>query len=209
MELTDTLRRRRMVRNFLADPLPAAEVTTLLDLARRAPSAGNTQATEFLVLTGADTEQYWNTTLPPARRTTFRWQGLLAAPVLVVVATRPDAYVARYAEPDKQTGRSGLGDRAEAWPQPFWWIDAGAVAQNILLLAVDRGWGACLFGVFDKEDAVRKTFGIPSDRRLVAVIALGHRADDEPGRSAGRPRPELDEVVSWGRWGGGAGRAPT
>lgn len=188
-----------MVRSFADAPLPRADVDHVLDLARRAPAAGNTSAVEFLVLdTPADVDRYWSTTLSPEKRERFRWQSLLTAPVLVVLTTRPDAYVERYAEPDK--GRARLGADTSNWAQPFWWIDAGMVAQNLLLQATARGWGASLFGLFDHEPAVIDAFGIPSDRRLVCSIALGFPAPDEPGRSARRGRPAIDDIVHRGRW---------
>jgi nitroreductase len=173
------------------------------DLARRAPSAGNTAATEFLVLDRPDlVDAYWQTTLTPEKRDTFRWQGLLRAPALIILLTRPDAYVDRYAESDK--ARRGLGESTDSWTQPFWWVDAGAVAQNLLLLAVDRGLGACLFGVFDHEEPLRQRFAVPSDRRIVCTIAIGHPDDeaDQPGRSAARRRPPLDSIMFRGSWSG-------
>ena len=54
-----------MCRSFLADPLPDGLLTELLDQARRSPSAGNTQAVEFCVVT--DPERYWRLTLTPRR----------------------------------------------------------------------------------------------------------------------------------------------
>ncbi len=195
MELTEAMARRRMVRNFTAEPIPPARLDGLLDRARRAPSAGNTQAVGFVVLDDPTaTSRYWDVTLPEPRRTGFRWQGLLAAPALVVVTTRPEAYPARYAEPDKAA--TGRGSGLDRWPVPYWWVDAGAVIQNLLLLAVDDGLGACLFGPFDHEPALREVFGLAPSTRLVATIALGHPAPDETGRSARRPRPELSEVIT-------------
>ena len=194
MDLDSVLARRRMVRAFAPDPLPSGLIDELLDRARRAPSAGNTQATGFLVLdTPEAVAAYWDVTLTGPARRAFRWRQLLDAPVLVVVTTRPGAYRERYAQPDKE--RTGLGAGLEAWPVPYWWVDAGAVVQNLLLLAVDRGLGACLFGPFDHEPALARRFGVDEGTRLVATVALGRPLPDEPGRSAGRPRPDLDEIV--------------
>jgi nitroreductase len=78
---------------------------------------------------------------------------------------------------------------------PYWWVDAGTVIQNLLLLAVDDGLGACLFGLFDHEPAVADEFGLDPGLRLVATVALGRPLPDQPGRSAKRPRPPLDEVI--------------
>jgi nitroreductase len=191
-----------MVRSFGPDPIAPAVVDGLCDLARRAPSAGNSQATAFLVLDDpASVARYWDLTLPAPRRATFRWPGLVAAPVLVVLAVRPDAYVDRYAEPDK--AGTGLGASTDAWTVPYWWVDAGAAAEHLLLGAVDVGLGACRFGLFDHEAAVAAAFGVPDDWRLVATIALGHLPPDRgdpPGRSAARPRRPLAEVVHRRTW---------
>ncbi len=194
MELRTALARRRMVRAFEPTPLPPEELDDVLDRARRAPSAGNTQAVRFVVLDSPETRAlYWDTTLPHERRSGFRWQGMLDAPALVLVTVQPEAYVTRYGERDKAT--TGLGSSAEAWAVPYWWVDAGAVVQNVLLLAVDRGWGACLFGPFDHEPALRHALGVGEGIRLVATIALGLALTDEPGRSTSRVRPSRSEVI--------------
>lgn len=198
--LERVVRARRMVRSFSTEPILPSDLDQVLEVARRAPSAGNTAAVEYLVLDNEhDVDRYWNTTLTAAKRERFRWQGLLRAPVLLVIATSPDAYVERYAEADK--ARAKLGTSADGWAQPFWWIDAGMVAQNLLLLATSRGWGASLFGIFDHESAVKATFGVPEDRRLVCTVAIGHPATaDELGRSALRPRPPIEQITHRGGW---------
>ncbi len=199
MEFVDTVRRRRMVRSFTADPVDPATVDGLCDLARRAPSAGNSQGTAFVVLDRPEaTARYWDATLPPARREGFRWPGLVAAPVLVLAAVRPGAYVERYAEADKSP--TGLGAAESAWPVPYWWVDAGAAVEHLLLGAVDAGLGACLFGMFDHESAVAEVLGVPAGWRLVATVALGHSMAGEPGRSAARPRVPRDQVIHRNHW---------
>lgn len=190
-----------MVRAFRPDPVEPERLRNLLDLARRAPSAGNVQAVELLVLDTPETvARYWDVTLAEPARASFGWPGLLRAPVLVVVASAPDEYARRYGEDDKSA--TGLGAGPDAWTVPYWWVDAGAAVQNLLLAVVDAGLGACLFGLFDHEAAVASTFGVPADRRLVATIALGwpDPEADRPGRSAGRPRLDLDQVVHRGAW---------
>lgn len=189
-----------MVRAFTAAPVPPALVDGLIDVARRAPSAGNSQPWSFLVLDDDhDRARYWDTTLPAARRAGFRWPGLLAAPVLVVPYVRPMAYVERYAETDKAA--TGLGGGIEAWSVPYWFIDGGGAVQTLLLAATDAGLGACLFGQFGHESAVRAAFGVPDGWRALGTVALGWPApDDVPGRSATRSRPALDEVIHRHRW---------
>jgi nitroreductase len=188
-----------MVRAFTDEAIDPAVVDGLVDLARRAPSAGNSQGWAFVVLTGAGgTARYWDVTLPPERRSTFRWPGLVAAPVLIVCLVRPGSWVERYAEPDKAS--TGLGQGAEEWPVPYWWVDGGMAVEHLLLGAVDAGLGACFFGLFEHEAAVLAALGVPSGWRAVGTVALGHPAPDEPGRSAARARRPLDEVLHRGGW---------
>jgi nitroreductase len=69
VELEQAIARRRMVRAFSSRPVDAADLDHLLDRALRAPSAGNTQATELVVLDRPDlTARYWQVTLGEERR---------------------------------------------------------------------------------------------------------------------------------------------
>jgi nitroreductase len=199
VELREVLRRRRMVRAYDGRPVDADVLDRVLDAASRAPSAGNSQGLRLVVLVGADeTARYWDVALPagPAREG-FRWQGLLAAPVLVLPVVDPAAYAARYAEADKAA--TGLGD-VEAWPVPYWFVDGGMAVQAMLLAAVDEGLGALFFGLFDREPTVLDALGVPADRRGLGVVALGHPAPDQPGRSAARIRLPSGELVHRGGW---------
>lgn len=191
--MSDAIRRRRMVRDFQDRPVPPDTVDRLIDLARRAPSAGNAQPWTFVVLEGEQTARLWDITLPPERRASFRWQGLLRAPVLVLPLVSADAYLRRYSESDK--AKTGLGDRAEAWPVPYWWVDGGMAVHALLVAATDAGLGALFFGLFEDERAVLEALGVPEEWRAPGAVALGWPAPDEPGRSVNRRRPRLDEIV--------------
>ena len=199
MDLSDAVRRRRMVRAFTPETIDPRVVDGLIDLARRAPSAGNSQGWAFVVLEGAtQTDRYWDVTLPPERRVDFRWPGLVAAPVLIVALVRPDAWVDRYAEPDKAS--AGRGGSGQEWPVPFWWVDAGMAVEHLLLGVVEAGLGACFFGLFDHEEAVLAALGVPAGWRAVGAVALGHPAPDRPGRSQGRGRRPLGDILHRGAW---------
>ena len=188
-----------MVRNYTSEPVDPAALDRILAAGRRAPSAGNTQGTELVVLVGAaETARYWDRTLPADRRPSFRWPGLLAAPVLIIPCAHAEAYVERYAEADK--ARPGLGEGVDGWPVPYWHVDAGMACMAMLLAVVDEGLGALFFGVFEHEAAVREELGIPAGYQPVGAIAVGHPAPDEPGRSAARGRRPADEVIHRGRW---------
>jgi nitroreductase len=187
-----------MRRVFATDPVDGTWLVATLDLARQVPSAGNSQGLEWLVLDTPDhVDRDWSITLGE-RRGGFAHQGLLSAPVLVVAVVDPDAYVARYAEDDK--ARTGLGSGAEAWPVPYWWMDAGMAIQTLLLAVEEAGMSACFFGLFDHEPAVLDAYGVPAGRRAAGTLAIGHRAAgvEPPGRSAARGRRH--RVVHRGTW---------
>src|SRR5699024_9923600 len=126
-----------------------------------------------------DTETFWEITLPPVRRRTFRWSKLLDAPVIALALADPNAYVARYAEPDKAA--TGLGAGPEAWPVPYWTIDASMSVMTMLLAAEDAGLGALFFGVFHGEGDLRRRLGIPPQMVLLGALALGWPAPTEDG----------------------------
>ena len=186
-----------MVRNFDDRPLSPDIVERIIDNGLRAPSAGFTQGSAFLVLEGgAETSRFWDATFESASaRVSFRRQGLFAAPLLIVCLSHRDAYLDRYAEPDK-----GWTDRSEShWPVPYWDIDAGFAALSMLLTAVDLGLGALFFGVFEVA-RFRTAFGVPDAYTPVGAVAVGYPLPDEPSASLARGRRPLDEVVHRGRW---------
>lgn len=187
-----------MTRRFDQRQLADGVVDELLDLARRAPSAGYSQGVHFLVLTGDSLRQFWRTTGADEWFASVQ-SGVLAAPVVVLPLADPTAYTSRYAEGDK----AGHGlELAENWEVPFWLTDAAMATQNLLLLAQDRGLGALYFGIFRNARAALEECGVPAHVLQVGAVALGYRApDDVPSGSAvTRARRERAEVVHHGRW---------
>lgn len=187
-----------MVRNYDKRPVPPEILDRILANALRAPSAGFTQGWAFLVLdTPADTERFWTATFTGGDRDAFRWQGIFDAPVVVVPLSNKQAYLDRYAEPDK-----GVTDRREDfWPVPYWDIDTGFAAMLMLLTAVDAGLGALFFGIFPPRlPAFRDAFGVPDGYTPIGAITLGYPAPDEPSPSLARGRRPLEDVVHRGRW---------
>ena len=199
MKFTDLVRSRRMTRAFLPQPIGEDVLHSLIDLALRAPSAGKTQGTHFVVLTGEDVAAFWNDTLLNEKRTTFRWKHLLDAPVIILPFVDPLAYVARYAEADKAA--TGLGEGLDAWPTPYWTVDGSFAVMSLLLAAHDVGLGALFFAVFNGEQQLRTRLGVPEHMQLLGAIALGHAAQDgEKGRSSVRPRMPLQEAIHQSHW---------
>lgn len=199
MQFAEVVNARRMVRAFTGEPVPAAVLDRILDLAVRVPAAGNTQGLDLVVLEGDQTTRYWDVSLPVERRDGFPWPRLLDAPVLIIPVSSPAAYVARYSEPDK--AHSGLGEDEQRWSVPYWYVDSAFAAMVTLLAAVDEGLGAVFFGQFEHEDAIKRALGIPADRRPVGTIALGFAAAEQRrSLSAQRGRRPMDEIVHRGGW---------
>ena len=203
-EFAEVVRSRRMTRAFDSRPIDADVLDGLVDLASRAPSAGKTQGWHLVVLEGADTELFWDSTLPAVKRDSFRWQHLLTAPVIALPLADSKAYVDRYAEPDKV--QTGLGAGASAWPVPYWTIDTSMAVMTLLLAAEDVGLGALFFGVFRGERELRQRLGIPPGLELLGAVALGYRSvasgdpASGPGRSAGRGRRQAQQIIHRGHW---------
>jgi nitroreductase len=201
MDYAEVLRRRRMVRRYVPDrPVPPTVRDRLLADALRAPSAGFSQGWAFLVLEEpAERELFWaSTTDPGALTEPDPWLAdMMTAPLLVVALSHKDAYLDRYAEPDK-----GWTDRDEArWPVPYWDVDTGMAALLMLLTAVDEGLGACFFGVPpDRHDAFRGTFGVPAGYTPVGVVSVGYALPDRRSPSLRRGHRPVEDVVHHGRW---------
>jgi nitroreductase len=200
MELREAVLTRRMIRTYDPDrPIPREALNAMLSLAARAPSAGHTQGSRFLVLDDITSRAaFWHATAggePDTWRTRMK-----TAPVLIVVFSDKEAYFDRYAEPDK-----GWHDRDEShWPVPYWDIDAGMAAMILLLAAVDAELAACFFGVpREKWDGLRAAFAVPQRLTPIGVISLGHSAPDLRSPSLRRGRRPLEDLVSYARFGPG------
>ena len=188
-----------MTRAFLPDPIGDEVLHSLIDLALRAPSAGKTQGTHFVVLAGHDVAEFWNDTLPVSKREIFRWKQLLDAPVIILPFVDPLAYVERYAEPDKVA--TGLGEGIHAWPTPYWTVDGSFAVMTLLLAAHDVGLGALFFAVFNGEHQLRNRLGVPEHMQLLGAVAIGNAVrSSEKGRSAARPRVPIETALHQSRW---------
>lgn len=204
MEWEQVVRSRRMIRDFTDEPVEPAVVDRLLDLARRVPSAGFSQGIDFVVLEGpAQTARFWDRTLPSDDRASFPWPGLLRAPVLVLPMADAATYVQRYAQPDKV--RAGLGNAADDWPIPYWYVDTAMAVMTLLHGIVDAGLGALFFGIFRNEAALCADLGVPEGIRPIGAVALGHPteaalATRKEGSARTRTRRPFADTVHRNGW---------
>jgi FMN reductase [NAD(P)H] len=201
MELRDILRQRRMVRNYLPEPVPRETIERIVATVRRAPSGGFSQGQRLVVVTDAETRAAIARLADEEESVATGFEPWISrAPVHVVVCTREDDYHDRYRKPDK------LQDGEEiVWPVPYWYVDAGAAMMLLLLASIDEGLAAGVFGLPGEQiEPLRTLLGLPDDFLFVAVVTLGRAAPDPrwsaaTSRATQRRKP-LDELVHWERW---------
>lgn len=203
MDFHDVLTGRRSVRTYADRPVPREVLERIANAAVVwAPSAGFSQGLRLVVVTDPETRRQIATAAMEddlAAKGRPRWKA--AAPVHMVVLTREEDYHARYQAADKL---KITGGRELDWPAPYWYVDAGAAAMTLMLVAIDEGLETAIFGVTDLP-SLFETLGLPDDVLFVAVVTMGYPATgtDEPSSSSSvlsERRRSRDEVVRWERW---------
>jgi nitroreductase len=171
VETWDAIRSRRNVRSYGEGAVAPQDLDRILEAGRRAPSAGNQQAWDFVVCT--DPEQL--TQLATVGPATGHVAGS-AATIALVAPTSDDAQ---------------LRDLIQ--------FDLGQATMSIMLAAADLGIGSAHAGVGDQRLA-RRLLGVPEDRFCALLITLGTPAD-RPLTPIRRPdRRPFNEVVHRGHW---------
>lgn len=168
MELFEAIMERRSVREFKPTSVPDELLDKILEAARWAPSAGNCQARDFIVVQDSEVKRKL---CEAALDQTF----IEDAPLNIVVCANRIRSARRY------------GHRGE---NLYCLLDAAASVQNILLAVHDLGLGACWIGAFN-DRMVAEVLGLPEWLRPVAIIPIGY-PDEEPWRT---PRLPLKDLV--------------
>ncbi len=169
MDLLEAIQGRRSIRFFTDKPVSEENVKTLIDAARQAPSAGNIQPWEFIIIRKTEIKRKL---VAAAGHQTFIEQ---AAVVIVVCA-------------NTEASEEGYGSRGATL---YCLQDTAAAIQNILLTAYSIGLGTCWIGAFDEEEA-KKTLGIPNGVRPIAIIPVGYGTTTNPPK---HPRRALSEIM--------------
>jgi len=154
MDVVDAIKGRRSIRAFQSKEVPQEIVEKLIDMAGWAPSAGNIQPWEFIIVRKSEIKRRL---VEAALGQTF----IEEAPVVIVVCA------------NQSRSYQGYGVRGETL---YCIQDTAAAIQNILLTAYALGLGACWVGAFREEEA-REILKIPQGIRPVAIIPIGYPAE--------------------------------
>lgn len=196
MEFEEVVRKRRMVRHFKTDPIGPESLERIIELARRAPSAGNTQGQSLVVVTDPETRKVVGEICGEREYASrFKHHWISEAPVQIIPCTSEQAYRDRYSEPDKLNPD---GTTIE-WPVPYWHMDIGCTVQTILLAVVNEGLAAGYTGTNRLQD-LKDLLGIPDEVTPVGVIPIGHPDQDVKSPSLKRGRKPLEEFAHRERW---------
>lgn len=217
MDTAEAITTRRSIRAFKPDPVPRAVLEKVLEAARFAPSWGNTQSWELILLGGERLE---------------RIRGALEAKESAAQPPSPDLpwpeFTGRYADRRRELARSMLektasaGGDAEARRRlgvsnirffeaphavigtvdrrtaPYSLVDLGIVFQTIALAAHSRGLGTCIqVKVITYPEVLREALRIPQNRWIALGMAIGYPDPDAPINKLERARLPLESLVAW------------
>ena len=168
------LRRTRQYREFTEEPVAKASLDAIADVGRWSGSSENTQPWRFIVITDTAVLRQLEAMGLPSTRS-------LKTAAAAIAIVLPD-------EKGKQVSYA---------------FDEGRAAERMLIAAgmIDLGAGIAWIRA-DIREAVGKMFGLPADRFIRTVVALGHptEAARRPKSAAGSARLPREETVFEGRW---------
>ncbi len=176
MEVFECIVTRRSVRNYEKKDVPNELIGQLLEAAVRAPTAGNLQPWEFIVVkdVGIKKELY---------EASLRQRHIKEAPVVIVVCADPKKCAERYGERGKSL---------------YCIQDTAAAIENVLLTAHSLGLGTCWVVTFEDEQ-VRRVLNIPQKLRPVGLITVGFPIEHE--KPTKTPRIPFENITSIDKYG--------
>jgi len=149
MEVTEAIRSRRSIRNYLDKPVEEDKLLRVLEAARLAPSASNLQEWRFVVVRDEMTRRKL---MDAAKGQRFVGQ----APVVIACCAETDEHVMTCGQ--------------MCYP-----INVAIAIDHMTLAAVEEGLGTCWVGAF-YADQVKEILGIPEHVPVVELLALGYPA---------------------------------
>lgn len=172
MDVEECMETRTSIRAFKPDPVEDGIIDEGLRLANQAPSAGNLQARDFIVVRDAATKK-------ALALAAYSQDFIRTAPATVVFC----ANLERIGHYDKR-GR-----------ELYCLQDVAAAIQNFSLFLHSRGLGSVWVGAFDEAKAAT-ALGTPPHVRPVAIVPVGYPAE----KGVRRKRLPNDQLVHREKW---------
>ncbi len=147
MDAIDGILTRRSIRKYTNKSIPDEVIKELLEAGVSAPSAGNQQPWQFIIIDNREVLDEASQVLPNGKLLKDANKAILVC-----------------------------GDLNLETHKGYWPIDCSAATQNILLAAHAKGLGACWLGIYPREERVenlKKLFKTPEHIIPFSVISLG------------------------------------
>jgi nitroreductase len=173
MNLFEAIKNRRSIRAFKSDPVPEVTLNKILDAARWAPSAGNRQPWELIIVTDPIVKRY-------LRDAALGQSFIEESPLTIVVCANEARSAGIY------------GNRGRRF---YCLLDVAAAVQNILLAAYALGLGTCWVGSFDDKTVIN-ALNLPLGVRPIAIIPIGY-PEETPQPP---PRIRLGDLIHLNRY---------
>jgi nitroreductase len=164
----EAIRKRYSCRAYQDRPVEQEKIEQLLEAARLAPSAKNTQDWRFVVVTDREAKQQ-------VAGTTNRPRVFSKAGAIIVACSNSDEVM--------RCGQA-LGP-----------IDVAIALEHIALQAAELGLGTCWIGSF-WADKVKQILGIPEDVAIIELMAVGYPVD-EPKKAQREPMERIACYEKW------------
>ncbi len=169
MEFSELFQKRRSIRQYTGESIPAEHIRKILEAGLRAPNACNAQLWHFYVLVGKEKIEGL---IPDV----CRQEWIKKTAFVVVITENAEPLNARFGA---EKGNLFVAE------------DAGAAAENMSLMAAEFGYASCFVGAFD-EDKCREYVGAKPEERPVLMLPVGVPAADVPLRD----RKPFEEAVT-------------
>ena len=213
MNVTDAVKSRKSIREFLNKPISNALISELLKKASRSPSGGNLQPWRVYVINNESMKRFlefqkrWTKPEVPAYSIypqnlaepyrTYRYE--LGEQMYSLLNIPRDDKEARINQVLKNYDFFGAPaglfcfiDKAMGPPQ---WSDLGMFLQTFMLLATESGIDTCAQEAWSlKQDSVKEFLKIEDDSILFCGMAIGYQDKDAP---INQLRSERSPIESW------------
>ncbi|HKL62589.1 MAG TPA: nitroreductase [Woeseiaceae bacterium] len=218
MNVSEALDSRLSVRAFLDEPVAEETVREILERASRAPSGGNLQPWQVIVLSGAARERLLDAVArkmphapkgegteyniyPPDLKEPYRSRrfriGEMMYEKLGIPREDKAARLMQFAHNYRFFGAPvGLLFTIDRTMQEGQWADLGMFMQSIMLLAREYGLDTCpqeAWAVWYRT--IGELFAIPEEHMLFCGMALGYRDPDAPVNRLRSERAPLSEFA--------------